>query len=164
MIANLTESKTFRYDNNMPSENRPHTAALRGLRHVALRVIDLARARSFYEGLLGMKVVWQPDSQNIYLSSGSDNLALHEIPPGDREAFRSGSRSDQPLDHLGFLVENPEAVEVWAKRMTEAGVEILKSPRRHRDGSFSFYMADPEGNIIQVLYEPHISQLPITTP
>ena len=128
---------------------------LQGLRHLALRVRDMGKARAFYEGLLGMKVVWEPDPQNVYLSSGSDNLALHEVPREERSSFRSGT--DQPLDHLGFLVESPEAVEAWAKKMAGAGVTILKPPRRHRDGSHSFYMADPDGNVIQILYEPHVS-------
>ena len=129
---------------------------------MALRVTDIGRARAFYEGLLGMKVVWEPDPQNVYLSSGSDNLALHELKPEERAAFRSGT--DQPLDHLGFLVESPETVEAWARKMTEAGVAILKPLRRHRDGSYSFYMTDPDGNVIQILFEPNISRLPSDPP
>jgi catechol 2,3-dioxygenase-like lactoylglutathione lyase family enzyme len=141
----------------MEKGNRAKPVHLRGLRHLALRVIDLIRSRNFYEGLLGMKVVWEPDSQNVYLTSGSDNLALHEIRSEEHGAFRSGN--DQPLDHLGFLVESPGAVEAMAKRMAESGVQILKPPRQHRDGSYSFYMTDPDGNVIQILYEPHISPL-----
>jgi catechol 2,3-dioxygenase-like lactoylglutathione lyase family enzyme len=141
----------------MENGSRANPVFLRGLRHLALRVTDLARSRNFYEGLLGMKVVWEPDSQNIYLTSGSDNLALHEIRSEEQAAFRSGN--DQPLDHLGFLVESPSDVESMANRMAEAGVQILKPPRQHRDGSYSFYMTDPDGNVIQILYEPHISPL-----
>ena len=104
-----------------------------------------------------MKLVWQPDPQSVYLSTGIDNLALHEVPFEDRAAFRSGN--DQPLDHMGFVVSRPEAVDVIRQQMEEAGVHIIKPPRRHRDGSYSFYMEDPDGNAIQILYEPHISPL-----
>ncbi|NNC54958.1 MAG: VOC family protein, partial [Pseudomonadales bacterium] len=46
-----------------------------GLRHVALFVPDLAQALDFYVRLLGMSVEWQPDEDNVYLTSGNDNLA-----------------------------------------------------------------------------------------
>jgi catechol 2,3-dioxygenase-like lactoylglutathione lyase family enzyme len=65
----------------------------------------------------------------------------------------------QTLDHFGFVVESPEAVEEYERRMRGAGVRIVKPFKHHRDGSSSFYMADPDGNVIQILYEPHISPM-----
>jgi hypothetical protein len=35
----------------------------------------------------------------------------------------------------------------------------VRRPKRHRDGSYSFYVADPDGNTVQVLFEPTISKL-----
>ncbi len=128
---------------------------LKGMRHLALWVIDMKRSRDFYEGLLDLQVVWEPDPDNVYLSSGWDNIALHSIP---KEAIpRYEQKEGQFLDHFGFIVESPQRVEGIAKRMKEAGVTILNPPRSHRDGSYSFYMADPDGNRIQILYEPTIS-------
>ena len=37
------------------------------------------------------------------------------------------------------------------------GVEIVHELKHHRDGSVSFYIRDPDGNVIQALYEPTIS-------
>jgi hypothetical protein len=37
------------------------------------------------------------------------------------------------------------------------GVTCEKSPRTHRDGARSFYARDPEGNVVQVIYHPPIS-------
>jgi predicted enzyme related to lactoylglutathione lyase len=37
------------------------------------------------------------------------------------------------------------------------GAVIAKPPKLHRDGSYSFYFTDPDGNVIQALYEPAIS-------
>src|SRR2546425_9740819 len=51
---------------------------VRGLLHLALRVRDLRAAVGFYTEAFGMRVVWAPDECNVYLSSGTDNLALHE--------------------------------------------------------------------------------------
>ena len=39
------------------------------------------------------------------------------------------------------------------------GATIAKPPKQHRDGSYSFYFTDPDGNVIQALYEPTISKL-----
>ena len=128
----------------------------RGLWHLALKVTDLARSRAFYEHLFGMIVVWQPDSENVYLSSGSDNLALHQIPVAELTRYRN--QHGQFLDHFGLVMETPEAVDRLFIRAEGLGVKIIQSPKRHRDGSYSFYMADPDANVVQVLYEPNISK------
>jgi catechol 2,3-dioxygenase-like lactoylglutathione lyase family enzyme len=127
-----------------------------GLCHLALRVKDLAKSRGFYERLFGMKVVWQPDPDNVYLSSGRDNLALHQIPKTDLAQYTG---LGQYMDHFGMVVESPEAVDRLFGLVKELGVRIKHPPKRHRDGAYSFYLLDPDGNTIQVLYEPGISQV-----
>lgn len=136
----------------------------RGLRHLALRVTDLKKSRAFYERLFGMKVVWEPDPDNVYFSSGCDNLALHQISQAEWDDYHQ--RRSQFLDHVGVIMENPAAVdELYALVVGEAAeleATIVKPPKRHRDGSYSFYVADPDGNVVQVLYEPSISPLEFT--
>ncbi len=132
-----------------------------GIRHIALRVTNLARSRAFYEALLGMQVVWEPDADNVYFSSGTDNLALHQIAAGELAAYQPPK--GQLLDHLGVILKSPEAVDHMyretAPKIASLGGRIAKEPKQHRDGSYSFYFADPDGNVIQALYEPTISQL-----
>jgi catechol 2,3-dioxygenase-like lactoylglutathione lyase family enzyme len=134
------------------------------LRHVALRVTNLARSRTFYEQLLGMKVVWEPDPDNVYFSSGSDNFALHQIPAADLASYQL--IAGQALDHIGVILESPEAVDWMYRevepRLLELGGQVVKPPKKHRDGSYSFYFSDPDGIVIQALYEPAISKLEFT--
>ncbi len=127
-----------------------------GLRHLALNVKDVAHAADFYQRVFGMAVVWQPDPDNAYLSSGCDNLALHRGPAGDRAA--------QSLDHLGFIVSTVEELEAGYQWAQQNQLDIARPLRRHRDGSVSYYIRDPDGNVIQVLYEPSISPLTIHSP
>jgi catechol 2,3-dioxygenase-like lactoylglutathione lyase family enzyme len=124
-----------------------------GLRHVALKVRDIRRAKDFYRQCFGMEVVWEPDPQNVYLSSGCDNLALHESLPGT--GTLSGGDS---LDHLGFVVDSVERVRELEEDFRRRGVEIVQPFKIHRDGSASFYLTDPDGVVIQMLYEPHLSR------
>lgn len=131
----------------------------RGLRHLALRVTNLARSRAFYEQLLGMKVVWEPDANNVYFSSGTDNLALHQIDQGELAAYQRPTA--QLLDHVGVILDSPQEVDRMFQAVEPAiarlGGAIAKPPKQHRDGSYSFYFSDPDGNVIQALYEPNIS-------
>ncbi len=126
-------------------------SGLMGMRHIALNVKDMERSKAFYQDVLGMEVVWQPDPQNAYLSSGVDNLALHETP-GDRAPAATSS-----LDHLGFIVSDIGRVQELEKEFRARQVTIIKPFKRHRDGSASFYCADPDGIVIQMLYEPTLS-------
>jgi len=63
-----------------------------------------------------------------------------------------------PLDHLGFLVESPERVFAAAEALARRGIALLRPPQRHRDGSCSLYLEDPDGNAVQILYEPNASR------
>ena len=122
-----------------------------GLRHVALNVRDVRKSLEFYSTVLRMTLEWMPDDENAYLTSGSDNLALHKLKD------ISPASSAQNIDHIGFVVGKIEDVDAWADRLRELGIPFSKQPRTHRDGARSFYFHDPDGILIQLIYHPPIS-------
>ncbi len=127
------------------SRNRPE--GMLGIRHVALFVRDIEVSRAWYCDLLGMKVDWQPDPENLYLTFGPDNLALHRAP---EKMVREWNV--QRLDHFGFLLATADDVDRWAEYLKGNGVALHKEPRTHRDGARSFYVADPDNNVIQFIH------------
>lgn len=143
----------------MAEERLTNIPSTRGLRHVALKVSNLATSKAFYQTWFGMNIVWEPDAENVYMSSGVDNLALHQIP--GEELHEHQPHRGQFLDHLGFLMESPERVDQLYTLVVEEGVRIVHHPKQHRDGSYSFYLADPDQIVIQILYEPTISRMSI---
>ena len=131
--------------------NPPATA---GMRHVALNVDDIEACERFYVDLLGMKVEWRPDPDNVYLTSGNDNLALH------RGASPSGEKPEpQRLDHIGFILKKPQDVDAWYEFLLANRVTAKSEPRTHRDGARSFYCYDPEGVLVQLIYHPPIAEV-----
>jgi catechol 2,3-dioxygenase-like lactoylglutathione lyase family enzyme len=100
-----------------------------------------------------MTVEWIPDPENAYLTSGEDNLALHQLPPGQQPG------PVQTVHHIGFVVPRPEDVDEWADRLRKLGIPLEAEPKTHRDGARSFYFRDPDGLLIQLIYHPPISKL-----
>ena len=118
-----------------------------GLRHVALFVHEFEASERFYTELLGMEVEWRPDEDNVYLTSGNDNLALH----------RSEEQASGRLDHVGFFINEIGKVDEWFDFLRLAGIRMLTEPRTHRDGARSFYCLDPSGVRIQIIFHPPIA-------
>ena len=123
-----------------------------GMRHVALCVRDMTACEDFYVRLMGMRVEWRPDPDNLYLTSGGDSLALHAVSP-DAPRDEAGQR----LDHIGFFAATPQAVDTWHAWLVANGVRMRTAPRTHRDGARSFYCYDPEGAVVQVIHHPPVT-------
>jgi catechol 2,3-dioxygenase-like lactoylglutathione lyase family enzyme len=123
-----------------------------GLRHLALNARDLTAMKQFYVDVLGFAVEWEPDADNVYLSSGIDNLALHRssvaLSPNDAGA----------LDHLGVIVRSADDVDRWAAFLESRGIALDAKPKTHRDGARSCYFSDPDGNRVQIIHHPPISE------
>ena len=124
-----------------------------GLRHLALNVCRMADMKAFYVDVLGFQVEWEPDPENVYLTSGRDNLALHEVAGGQAP----GAAGQGALDHLGLIVASAELVDEWAAFLESRGVALDARPKTHRDGARSCYFRDPDDNRVQIIHHPPIS-------
>lgn len=124
---------------------------MQGMWHIALQVRALEACERFYVDILGMRLEWKPDADNVYLTGGRDNLALHRLAPGE------SATGVQRLDHIGFILQQPERVDEWFAYLQSHGVEMIKAPKTHRDGARSFYCRDPDGNALQFIYHPPLA-------
>jgi catechol 2,3-dioxygenase-like lactoylglutathione lyase family enzyme len=122
--------------------------------HLSLRVSDLDASEKFYVEILGMRPVWRSEGEISFLDCGNDDLALIQIPKEEVQTFRQRAQSSQSLHHFGFRVRSRDGVDQLAQEMRVRGIVIDDGPRDHRDGSRSFYFRDPDGNYIQILWDP----------
>jgi catechol 2,3-dioxygenase-like lactoylglutathione lyase family enzyme len=132
-----------------------------GMRHVALNVKNPQLSKEFYIRVLKMQLEWEPDPDNVYLTSGGeDNLAIHKASEStENELSPSGAPSvpGQRLDHIGFALPTMADVDEWYEWVKSHHVKILREIKTHRDGARSFYMEDPDGVVIQMIYHPPIA-------
>lgn len=110
-------------------------------------VEDLERARSFYEGVLGLKVVQSEPGRHVFLNAGKSMLLLFraertleetKLPP-------HGAAGSQ---HFALQVEEKD-YENWKQRLKSKGVEIEQEVGW--GGSRSLYFRDPDGNLVELI-------------
>jgi catechol 2,3-dioxygenase-like lactoylglutathione lyase family enzyme len=111
------------------------------LGHVAVRVQDMERAKRFYEGL-GLRLTW--DAQDWAYMQAPGN--------GDGIALLSPSYTAAG-PHFAFHFSDRAEVDAVHDRLAAAGHRV-GPVHDHRDGTASFYLQDPEGNWLELLYEP----------
>ena len=123
-----------------------------GIKHIALKVKNFDNCLKFYTDILGMDIDWQPDDDNVYLSNGKDNLALH------KDSNLDLSSKNNRLDHYGIMLKTKDDVDYWFNFIKSHDVKIFKDIKDHRDGSRSFYCYDPDKNILQIMWHPTLNK------
>jgi len=111
------------------------------LGHVAIRVDDMERAVAFYSQL-GMKMVWKADDW-CYLEAVTSRDGLALLGPNYKAAG----------PHFAFHFRDRAEVDAIHDQLKSSGVAV-GAVHDHRDGTASFYLRDPEGNWLEMLYEP----------
>ena len=111
------------------------------LGHVALRVADMGRAKAFYQAL-GLRLTWD----------ASDWAYLQSPETGDGIALLSPDYTAAG-PHFAFHLSDRAQLDALHSQLQAAG-HACGPVHDHRDGTASFYMQDPEGNWLEVLYEP----------
>lgn len=137
----------------MTTELEPSFPPMLGMWHVALNVRDVELMRVFYVEVLGYTVEWAPDPDNVYMTRGRDNIAIHR----SESAPAPGAMTRGSMDHIGFVLETPGQVDLWADWLAERGYSPEVAVKTHRDGARSFYIRDPEGNLLQFIFHPPLA-------
>jgi catechol 2,3-dioxygenase-like lactoylglutathione lyase family enzyme len=125
---------------------------LNGVIETALYVDDMARARRFYEGVLGLEPIFEDARLTAYAVGGRSVLllfgrgsALETVHmPGGTIPPHDGSG---PL-HLALAIAAEELVD-WEQRLAEYGITI-EGRTKWRRGGDSIYFRDPDGHLLEL--------------
>ena len=139
-----------------------HAIAPIGLNHIVLNVCDIERSHIFWTEILGFEQVGElhskknrPTPPNMRFYSGRNNgdinhhdLALVEVP----EKVDVDLKPGQPgLNHIAITWPNRKSWLLQLSFMQSRGVEFIR--RTNHGVTHSVYIADPDGNGVEVLYE-----------
>jgi glyoxylase I family protein len=119
---------------------------IRALHHVSLSVTDLARAKAFYGGVLGLREIERPafDFPGAWYDLG--NAQLHLIVHDSPRSLRGTTQVDSRDGHFALRIASfAEAVE----RLRAHGVTFVEKPRNATPWA-QIHLTDPDGNGIEL--------------
>lgn len=122
-----------------------------GIAHLAFRVSDLDRSLDFYCRQLGMREAFRLDREG----HPSPWIVYLRMAPGQFiELFPHREGPIPPQDptyayqHLCLSVDDMRAT---LEQLKERGLEITGEPRQGRDHNWQYWIADPDGNRIELM-------------
>jgi glyoxylase I family protein len=124
--------------------------------HAAVLVSDVEDARAFYLGVLGLEEVSRPPTftfPGAWLRIGDQQLHLiGEAESGRTRESHPGYRPDELAtgytSHFGIEINDLESM---LEALRGRGAEIVGGPRLRGDGVLQAYVADPDGNVIELM-------------
>ncbi len=120
---------------------------------ITLGVVDLQRARAFYEAL-GWSTGAEPGADVVFFQAGAIIVALW-----DREALAADSGLAEPRPPggtvLAYNVGAPGEVDAVVAEAQAAGATVTRAPGETFWGGYSGVFTDPEGHPWEVAHNPH---------
>lgn len=122
---------------------------LQALHHVSVCVTDLARAKAFYGGVLGLDEIHRPifsfPGAWYQLGDRQLHLIVHETP----RALRGTTEIDGRDGHFAFRVRDYDEAVAWLR---DRGVAYWENPDNPTPWK-QVYVTDPDGNVIELNVE-----------
>lgn len=118
---------------------------LASVHHVSFSVADLARARRFYEDVLGLEQIERPDLgfPGVWYRAGSSEVHLIARPPGV-DVGRPPHALSPLANHQAFGIEDYGRTLAW---LHQQGVEVVETSPENGQ----MWVRDPDGNVLELI-------------
>lgn len=117
-----------------------------------LYVEDMARARGFYEGVMGLSPQFGEDRITGYRVG--DTMLLLFKARGTLEPVETGGGTIPPHDgsgpaHFAFSIPRA-AVSAWREHFEAKGIPVESTVDWPKDGATSLYVRDPDDHLVEL--------------
>ena len=115
-----------------------------GIAHVAVYVSDLAKARAFYEGLLGFG-----EPFTLPKPDGSVGIAFVKVNEHQYlELFNEEPKDDGRLNHISIYTDNADLMRDY---LASRGMAAPATVPKGRTGNKNFSVKDPDGHSVEIV-------------
>jgi uncharacterized protein len=123
---------------------------------ITLGVNDLKVASDFYEKKLGWKRSKASMGDIVFFQLNGIQLALyprHELAKDATVPVKGSGFKGITIAHN---LRNEKEVDKLIATLKKKGVKIVKPPQKVFWGGYSSYIADPDGNLWEIAYNPYL--------
>ena len=133
------------------------TLTIKAVVETAIYVDDLQAAESFYQTILGLKVIGKEPGRHVFFQVGEGNVLLAFRAETTLKGDHLPAHGASGPGHFALGIE-AEAFDAWRNLLQDHGVTIEKEVEWPRGGK-SHYFRDPAGNSVE-LVTPGVWGLP----
>ena len=117
-----------------------------------LFVEDMGRMIRFYRDVLGFEIKEDEDTSNVYLLKDGTLFLLYGRKDFEQMTSRKYQYLKGPNGHfeIALYVDTFDEVDAEFERVVGMGAEPILPPTTEPWGQRTCYIADPEGNLIEI--------------
>lgn len=123
---------------------------IRSIEHIAIVAADSKALARWYCGILDFEMILENEDSRTYFVRLPGGGILEFLPSNDR-ARTAGAADDAGIRHIALSVDDFDS----ACRVLERRGAAFVGPYRETSAGTRFnFLADPEGNLLQIVYRP----------
>lgn len=115
-------------------------------------VKDMPTMIQFYRDVLGFDIKEQEDASNVYLEKDGTLFLLYPRNSFEEMTNRSFNYASEINGHyeIALRVDSENDLDLIFKEIVSKGAAPIMAPKRMEWGQYTSYIADPEGNLIEI--------------
>lgn len=123
---------------------------------IGLGVSDLQKSSDFYENQFGWKKTASSNEDISFFQLNGILLSLYPRAKLAEDAGVNPKGEGFNAFSLAYCTRSKEEVDQLIENLEKKGVKVVKKPEEVFWGGYSSYVADPDGNLWEIAYNPFL--------
>jgi catechol 2,3-dioxygenase-like lactoylglutathione lyase family enzyme len=126
------------------------------MNYITLGVSDLKTSRNFYENVFGWKPLPASDENIVFFQLNQIILGLFPDHSLAEDAGVDATGTGFKKFSLAHNVRSEKEVDELFADLESKGATVIKRPAKVFWGGYSSYIADPDGNLWEIAFNPFL--------